>query len=446
MKRIFKRGITVIFSAAILFTFSSCGILRSDPYSEYAETSEEISGSILQGVLGQRFEENTEIMQSENAEKLHSAFKDININGSRITLPLMVCDLPEGLTVRRQDGIGESSGYGIFLAEIGTAEKLYATAVIVKKPRLDNKYGVIAALILSSQECSWSVGEIDRSFDGEFLQSKWGKPSGEMPIVDEEHTDYIYVTEAGETAIFIGEANLGMALVDGGASMVFTGSSNMAVLLSLDCSELKSSGELCSFSVFDKFSPDEPVPLLTGERRDFDMNAAFEDNAVVIGKFRSKANAVIGELGGDVILQPFKSDEYNKNSDYIEDKYHFYVFGRYAGIIDALRLKDEPAENAVIYQWEFLVGASGDDVFSEAAVMNVPFCQDDESLAQVYKLYPSKAGIKFCSIAENGCREYFIGYSRLGSGDGRLDMLEVIPTDIGSFSYEMYLTNENEEQ
>ncbi|MDE5576037.1 MAG: hypothetical protein K2J11_01445, partial [Oscillospiraceae bacterium] len=300
MKKSWIRVIAAVCSAAALLAFSSCGV-NSAPYSAYSKTSDEISGSILQSVFGKRFDENAEIISAENAEKLRSAFNDIRINGSRITLPLMVCDLPEGLIVRQENSIGESNGYGISLAEIGTEEQMYTTALIIRKSNLDSKFGVIAALILSSQECSWSVGDIDRSFDCEFLESKWGKPSSDIPVADEDHSDYTYMTEEGEAAIFMG-------------------SSNMAMLLSIDCSELKSDAELCSFSAFDKFTPNEPVPLLTGEKRDFDISPAFEDNAVVIGKFTSKINVLISELGEDVILQPTTSIEYYNNSDYMLDR------------------------------------------------------------------------------------------------------------------------------
>lgn len=423
MKKGWTRVLAAVCSAAALLAFSSCGTY-SAPYSAYSKTSDEISGSVLQSVFGKRFDESAEIISAENAEKLRSAFNDIRINGSRITLPLMVCDLPGGLTVRQENSIGESSGYDISLAEIGTEEQMYTTALIIKKSNLDSKFGVIAALILSSQECSWSVGDIDRSFDGEFLESKWGKPSSAVPVADEDYSDYTYMTEEGEAAIFMG-------------------SSNMAMLLSIDCSELKSDAELCSFSVFDKFVPDEPQPLLTGEKREFDISPAFEDDAVVIGKFTSKANALVGELGEDVLLQPINSTEYD-NSDYTEDRYYFYVFGRYVGILDAVRLKDEPMENAMIYQWEFFVG---NDVFDESSVMNIPFRQSDESLSEVYEPYSANFGITFCGITENSGRKYYVEYFRSGgSYDNRFEALEVIPADIGSFSYDMYLENENGEQ
>lgn len=424
MKKSWTRVIAAVCSAAMLLAFSSCDIY-SPPYSAYSKTSKEISGSVLQSVFGRRFDESAEIISAENAEKLRSAFNDIRINNSRITLPLMVCDLPDGLIVRQQDVIGESSGYSISLAEIGTEEQMYTTALIIKKSNLDSQFGVIAALILSSQECSWSVGEIDRSFDGEFLESKWGKPSSGIPVVNEDYSDYTYMTEEGEAAIFMG-------------------SSNMAMLLSIDCSELKGDAELCSFSAFDKFTPDEPQPLLTVEKRDFDMSPAFEDDAVVIGKFKSKANALIGELGEDVILQPIRSMEYSENYDYMEDRYYFYVFGRYVGILDAFRLKDEPMENAMICQWEFFVG---NDVFDESSVMNIPFRQSDESLSEVYEPYSADFGITFCGITENSGRKYYIEYFRSGGDyDDRFEILQVIPTDIGSFSYDMYLEKENEEQ
>lgn len=424
MKNFLKRGAAALCSAAMLLAFSSCGIY-ADPYSAYSKTSEEISGSILQNVFGKRFNESAEIMTPENAEKLRSAFNDIRINDSRITLPLMVRDLPEGLTVRQQNVIGESNGYSIYFAEIGSEEQMYTTALIIRKSTLDSKFGVIAALMLSSQECGWSVGDIDRSFDGDFLESKLGKPSSEISIADGEGSVRTYMTEEGEAAVFMG-------------------SSNMATLLSIDCSELKSDAELCSFSPFDKFTPDEPAPLLTGEKRSLDFSPAFENNAVVIGKFKSKANALIGELGEDVILQPISSMGYD-NHDYTEDRYYFYVFGRLIGIIDAVRLNGEPAEKAVIYQWEFL---EGDGVLSESSIINIPFAQSYDSLGEIYEPYFENrisVDYTFCGITENGGREYYTEYFRAGSGD-RFETLEVIPTDIGSFSYEMYLKNENEEQ
>lgn len=426
MKMALKGVLAGVCAAAMALAFSSCGIYAAVPYSAYSKTSEEISGSVLQSVFGRRVEEGAEIISAENAEKLRSAFNDIRINDSRITLPLMVCDLPDGLVVRQQDSIGEASGYNISLAEIGTEEQKYTTALIIRKSNLDSKFGVIAALMLNSQECSWSVGEIDRSFDGEFLESKWGKPSSAAPVADEDHSDYTYMTEEGEAAIFMG-------------------SSNMAMLLSIDCSELKSDAELCSFSAFDKFTPDEPVQLLTGEKRDFDISSAFEDDAVVIGKFKSKVNALIGELGEDVLLQPISSKIYSTNPDYMEDRYYFYVFGRLIGIIDAVRLKDETMENAMIYQWEFL---EGDGVLNKSSVINIPFSQSYESLGEIYEPY-SKDRISidytFCGITENSGRKYYVEYFRVGSGD-RYESLEVVPTDIGSFSCNMYLEKENGEQ
>lgn len=422
MKKILKRALAAVCSAAMALALSSCGIY-ADPYSAYSKTSEEISGNILQSVFGKRVDESAEIISAENAEKLRAAFNDIRINGSRITLPLMVCDLPEGLTVRQQDSIGESSGYSISLAEIGTEEQKYATAIIIKKSSLDSKFGVIAALILSSQECSWSVGEIDRSFDGEFLESKLGRPSSAAPVADEDHSDYTYMTEEGEAAIFMGN-------------------SNMAMLLSIDCSELKSDAELCSFSAFDKFTPDEPQPLLTGEKRDFDISPAFEDDAVVIGKFKSKANALIGELGEDVILQPTSSKIYSNNPDYMEEWYDFYVFGRYIGVLGTLRDKDEPVEKAIVCWWGFFA----DDVLSEASAMNIPFGQSIESLSEIYSSYYDGSGLKFCGLTRNDGREYYVEYHLSGGGGERFETtLHAVPTDIGSYLYNNYL-EENGEQ
>ncbi len=422
MKKSWIRVIAAVCSAAALLAFSSCGV-NSAPYSAYSKTSDEISGSILQSVFGKRFDENAEIISAENAEKLRSAFNDIRINGSRITLPLMVCDLPEGLIVRQENSIGESNGYGISLAEIGTEEQMYTTALIIRKSNLDSKFGVIAALILSSQECSWSVGDIDRSFDCEFLESKWGKPSSDIPVADEDHSDYTYMTEEGEAAIFMG-------------------SSNMAMLLSIDCSELKSDAELCSFSAFDKFTPNEPVPLLTGEKRDFDISPAFEDNAVVIGKFTSKINVLISELGEDVILQPTTSIEYYNNSDYMLDRYASYIFGRFIGSVNAVRLKDEPPENAMIYQWDFM---TGDDVLGKSSVINIPFCQSNESLREVYEPYSDEYGLSFSGVTENNDKEYYWSYFRGSINGERLESLEVIPKDIDPYLYNSYL-EENEEQ
>lgn len=422
MKKVLKRVLAAVCFAAMALAFSSCGIY-ADPYSAYSKTSEEISGSVLQSVFGRRVEEGAEIISAENAEKLRSAFNDICINDSRITLPLMVCDLPEGLIVRQQDSIGESSGYNISLAEIGTEEQKYTTALIIRKSNLDSKYGVIAALILNSQECSWSVGDIDRSFDGEFLESKWGKPSSAAPIADEDYSDYTYMTEEGEAAIFMG-------------------SSNMAMLLSIDCSELKSNAELCSFSAFDKFTPDEPAPLLTGEKRDFDMSPAFEDDAVVIGKFKSKANALIGELGEDVLLQPTSSKIYSDNPDYMEEWYNFYVFGRYIGVLGTLRDEDDPVEKAMICWWGFFA----DDALSESYAMNIPFGQSIESLSEIYGSYYNGSGLDFRGVTKNDGREYYVDY-RLSGGDGERfqTAFHVVPTDIGSYLYNNYL-EENGEQ
>lgn len=422
MKRILKGVLAGVCAAATALAFSSCGIY-ADPYSAYSKTSEEISGSVLQSVFGRRVEEGAEIISAENAEKLRSAFNDIHINDSRITLPLMVCDLPEGLIVRQQDSIGESGGYSISLAEIGTEEQKYTTALIIRKSNLDSKFGVIAALILSSQECGWSVGDIDRSFDGEFLESKWGKPSSAAPIADEDHSDYTYMTEEGEAAIFMG-------------------SSNMAMLLSIDCSELKSDAKLCSFSAFDKFTPDEPVPLLTGEKRDFDISPAFEDNAVVIGKFKSKANALIGELGEDVLLQPTSSKIYSENPDYMNEWYNFYVFGRYIGVLGTLRDKDEPIEKAMICWWGFWAG----DVLNKSYAMNIPFGQSIESLSEIYDFYYYGSGLDFRGVTKNDGREYYVDYRLSGVGGERFETtLHVVPTDIGSYLYNSYL-EENEEQ
>lgn len=423
MKKILKGVLAGVCAAAMALAFSSCGVYTAVPYSAYSKTSEEISGSVLQSVFGRRVDEGAEIISAENAEKLRSAFNDIRINDSRVTLPLMVCDLPEGLVVRQQDSIGEASGYNIYLAEIGTEEQKYTTALIIRKSNLDSKFGVIAALVLNSQECSWSVGEIDRSFDGEFLESKWGKPSSAAPIADENYSDYTYMTEEGEAAIFMG-------------------SSNMAMLLSVDCSELKSDAELCSFSAFDKFTPDEPVPLLTGEKRDFDISSAFEDDAVIIGKFKSKANALIGELGEDVILQPTSSKIYSDNSDYMEEWYNLYVFGRYIGVLGTLRDENEPVEKAMICWWGFFA----DDALSESSAMNIPFAQSIESLSEIYGSYYDGSGLIFRGLTKNNGREYYVDY-RLSGGDGERfqTTLHVVPTDIGSYLYNSYL-EENGEQ
>lgn len=347
--------ITLIMSA---FIFTSC--YKTDPYELYNDIGKSFDGKAILSSLSGKGIEVENVMTAAQTQKMKESFKKITLNGSMITLPVMVCDLPEEFTVQQGTEAMNKYGYRAYVSELMENGKELCTVLTVKSNKTDFEHAVIVAMIINGDVCSWTVGDVQCSFDHEHIEEHLGAPSAAYPLLSESEDDYIYAGEDGDCA-------------------VFRGSCSFVMLFSLDCSALREAGSLCRYGSFDYFEADEPCSEIVGENIDFDAAAAFEEDALIIGKFKSPLNPVIGELGEEVFL---KEDEMGVpySDNYLKDSYFMYLKNRRVAYIHALRSKDEDTDKAVVCDWTIMYY----DLLKDSSVMGIPMRQSGESLSKVY--------------------------------------------------------------
>ncbi len=405
-----KRIILCVMTAALL---AGC-VRETDPYSLYDKAAEGFDGEIIQAVLGKRAVDNAEIVSEQQSALMDSAFENINIGGSVISLPVMVSDLPEGFVTEYQTELTHMDGYGLYTAALECGGEDSTDVFVVKSDRTDEEHGVIIGIVLDGNTAEWEIGDIRWSVDGDYLKEKWGEPSAEKDLVAEGINDCMYINGNGSTVVFFGAVN-------------------MAMVFSLDMSGLADAGGKCSYS------PEETVTAadITGEKRAFPAADALKDNAVAIGKNSFAANAEIGSLGEDIMLVDISHEPYKENAEYTEDRYFLYAMGKNIGIVDALRRNDEPEEKAVIYTWEFI---AEEKMLEAVSVMGIPVTQSSDSLCTV--ITPTREDEMFTvfdSLLYKDEVEYFVEYTIVKSAQDIIVTLEIVPTAIGSFGYDVYM-------
>ena len=269
---------TLIFAAIAALFLTACQPKETlSPYEQYSRTGENFDTQTICNAFGEDIE-NVTVMSAENSERLRAAAGDIRINNSRIALPLLVSDLPEGFQVQYGKGERLGNDYTYFDGElifggerlqtsdggaiINGGEKL-ADLTLLKGSGLSETEGVICSITLSSDICSWVVGDADICSPS-VIEGCFGTPSAAEMLSDENVPDYFYVSDSGEFALFMP-------------------SSSSVMIASFDCTRLEDNKALCRYAPYDDFDNMPELPPMTGDTKKFDALSALNDGSVVIG-------------------------------------------------------------------------------------------------------------------------------------------------------------------
>lgn len=338
----------------------------SSVYEKYAYVSDNFGSDTVEKILGKKFGVSSETMNAENSEKLRSAIHDIRINNSRIALPLMICDLPEGFSVIYGDEYKlDGYDFSMFTGVLAFGESELGDVYIARRRGVSEEEGVIVGMMISSGSCKWSLGEAQSS-DIKMLENAFGKPSITEADVSGYGLSYSYVTDSGEVAMFIPIIN-------------------NAVIFALNCTELEENKALCEYVPYDDFAGMTDLPHLSGEKVEFDEAAAFSDNAVVIGDLSFPANTPISFFEDtDISLvycetRPYEGVNVHNADILVHDGYLVLYKGRYVGVCQTIRQEEESAENAPICLWRLL---DRESLPCDVSLVGIPASQTNESLEQ----------------------------------------------------------------
>ena len=372
-------------------------------YEQYADVSENFGSDVVEGILGKKLGGTREVMNAENSEKFRSALHDIRINNSRIALPLMVCDLPEGFSVIYGDEYKlDGYDYSMFTGVLAFGESELGDVYIARQRGVSEQEGVIIGAMFNSDSCKWSVGEAD-SCDINALENAFGKPSGTEAIASENSSDHTYIADSGEFALFIPRINC-------------------AFVFAINCTQLEENKALCEYVPYDDFVGMTDLPPVSGEKTDFDGGAAFSEKGVVIGDFSCPANIAVGELENtDISLvycetMPYTGVNVHNADSLIHDCYLVLYKGRYVGVCQSVRQEEESAENAPICFWRIL---DRESLPCDVSLAGIPASQTNESLEQclIFDFGDEESG----KLGTEGLYEadgelYYVGYIRSSSG------------------------------
>ncbi|MGN0637051.1 MAG: hypothetical protein ACI4J0_01660 [Huintestinicola sp.] len=372
----FKKITAMLFAALISMTLTACLHEKEplSPYELYSHTSDNIDSETIREAVGEELESVT-VMSAENSEKFRAAVSDIRINNSRIALPVLVSDLPEGFQVQYEKGERLNEDYMYFDGElifggeriamsdggavIKGGEKL-ADLVLLKERRAGEAEGVIFSVTLSSDKCKWSAGEADICSPSE-LERIFGTPSAEASS-DENVPDLFYVSDSGEFARFMPAAS-------------------SVMIASLDCTRLEENKALCKYVPYNDFDNMPDLPPLTGEPRRFEALSVLNDSAVTIGELSCAPYIPISELDGDISLIHRETAPI-EDTESVSDKYILLYKGRYFGSVTAMRKSHLPVGEGVIYAW-FLNGR--EDIPCDASLAGIPVSADTQSIADHFE-------------------------------------------------------------
>lgn len=375
---------------------------HSRAYKKYAHVSDNFGSDTVEKILGKKFGVSSETMNAENSEKLRSAIHNIRINNSRIALPLMICDLPEGFSVIYGDEYKlDDYGFSAFTGTLMSGESESGDVYIVRKNGVSEEDGVIIGMMVGSDGCKWSLGEAENS-DIKMLENAFGNPSETDTDFSDIGTAYIYVTDSGEVAIFDPKIN-----------RVF--------IFALNCTELEENKALCEYVPYDDFEGMTDLPPFTGEKAEFDEAAAFSDNAIVIGELSFPANSPVSYFDNtDISLVYYESKlyvgDYDNNDDsLIQDCYLVLYKGRYVGLCRSVR-QEESAENAPICVWYM---TDRESLPCDVSLAGIPASQTNESLEECLSfdyIDEENGDMGTEGIYEANGESYYVSYIRSNDG------------------------------
>ena len=394
----------LIFSAALLLTACKAEKASLSPYEQYSHTADNFGSEIVMSTFAENFG-SANVMSAENSEKFRAAVSDIRINNSRIALPVLVCDLPEGFLVQYGKGERFDNDYMYFEGElifggerletgdggaiIKGGEKL-ADLTILKGSGMSETEGVIFSMTISSDTCKWSVGEADICSPTE-LERIFGTPSAAENLSDENIPDLFYVSDSGEFARFMPYISAVM-------------------ITSPDCTRLEENKALCEYVQYKDFDNMTDLPPLTGEKKKFEGSSVLSAPAVTIGDISCQPLIPVNSLDGDMGLILRETAPID-GTDNIYDQYILLYKGRYFGEVRAMRDPDLPAEDGVIYAWYL---TAGENLPCDASLGGIPVSQDTESLAAYFENSELKedGSLVMYDICEVDGQEFCVFYSR----------------------------------
>lgn len=439
-----KMKIISIFCAAVMLIGCTSG--NNTNLSDFSETSSEIASEvskaaddenelyipknelgagIIDEVLGDYITDSTDtkVMSEKNSEKLNEAFRNIRINNSRFALPMMIEAVPQGFSVKidydsKSNEVAKD--FCLYSGELCMGDEMCAQVAVMMKNGAEEKYGILIGITAAmSSMCKWSFGDIEYSNDNEKLIGCFGEPSAYISL-SSAAGGISYVTENGSMAIFISELNGFMCLT-------------------IDTDNAIKNMLLAEYVPYDDFDGIPEIPELIGESRKIDWNTIFDDDCVIIGNEKYPAPIRVGDLGNDITLFDYDTEqEYNGNSDYFSDKYLLMYKGREIGMVGALRKNDEKPENAVITSWMFI---DCQKFTFPAAVMGIPFSQDNDEVFEIYIPDNKKESIvRYYGITEKDGEKYMCTIILTGSSV----IFTVIPVSVNPDGYESFLERMNE--
>lgn len=387
MKRIIMSAVMLIISLTLL---TAC--FEVDPYTLYDNIDYGVSEGLIAGVLGDHGLNNASALNEENSRKLDAAFENITINGSKIVVPVMICDLPPEFTVVNQTEVVNQPPYTGFMATLAINGEECADVIAVQNKLTDFDHAVIICIMTDGENCSWGFGKVEYSFDRDSIERAFGSSSGTFEPNGDGSGITVYLSESNSVALFLEASNYGM-------------------FFNLNCSDIRNAGSKCYYSPFEYFTPDEPLKEISGELRPFDVSHAYDDDAVVIGQFESPIAPVISEFNSEAKLVDYEIGDIYFD-DYLEDAYLLYIKGRPVGMVSAVRKSNEAPSAAKVVKWLFLLDS---DALNNASVMGIPLSQSAESLAKVYepqKIHTEDNLYLFEGNTEKDGEELYIAYQR----------------------------------
>ncbi|MDY3791100.1 MAG: hypothetical protein SOZ56_01330 [Oscillospiraceae bacterium] len=375
-------------------------------YEQYSDVSENFGSDVVEGILGKKLGGSREVMNAENSEKLRSALHDIRINNSRIALPLMVCDLPEGFSVIYGDEYKlDGYDYSMFTGVLAFGESELGDVYIARRRGVSEQEGVIIGAMFNSDSCKWSVGEAD-SCDINVLENAFGKPSGTESIASENSSDHTYIADSGEFALFIPRINC-------------------AFVFAINCTQLEENKALCEYVPYDDFVRMTDLPPVSGEKTDFDGGAAFSENGIVIGDFSCPANIAVSRLENtDISLVYYETKagdgENESGENLVYDSYILLYKGRNIGVCQSVRKEEQPRAEAEMYLW-LVSDRAG--LPCDVSLAGIPVSESRDSLEKCFNFYsidPKCDDFELYGLNSTGDKDYFVTYFRRGSGSSVL--------------------------
>ena len=398
-----KKLTAFILTAVLLFT--ACQPKETPTaYEMYSHTADQIDSETIMSALSEDLS-SVNVMSAKNSEKLRDAVSDIRINNSRIALPLLVSDLPEGFLVQYGKGERLDNDYMYFDGElifggeriemndggaiINGGEKL-ADLMLLKGSGMSEREGIIFSVTLSSDICKWSFGEADICSPSE-LERIFGTPSASECLSDENVPDLFYVSDSGEFARFMPSVSAVM-------------------ITALECSRLEENKALCEYVPYTDFDNMTDLPPLTGEKKEFEALSVFKGNAVCIGELSAAPYIPVSSLEGDIGLIPLETAPID-GTENVSDKYLLLYKGRYFGAVMAKRRSELPAEEGMIYAWYL---AEREYLPCDASLADIPLSQDTESIAAYFENSELKEDGSFVmyDICDVDGQEFCVFYSR----------------------------------